>query len=59
MGNVWRHMGRPADALRCYRNALNYLNKLPPSTAIPGSDGATAAELAAFAMLQLEAIATL
>jgi len=58
MGNVWRHMGRPADAQRCYRNALNYLNELPPSTAILGSDGATAAELAAFAMLQLEAIAS-
>lgn len=57
MANVWRRMGRVADAQRCYRNALKYLGELPPTTPIPEAEGATAEELTALTARQLEAIA--
>jgi chemotaxis protein methyltransferase CheR len=56
MANVWRRMGRAADAQRCYRNALKQLNDLPASTLVPCTEGATAAELAALVTRQLEAV---
>jgi hypothetical protein len=54
MANVWRRMGRAADAQRYYRNALNYLGTLAPTTLIPDADGATAGELMALIARQLE-----
>jgi chemotaxis protein methyltransferase CheR len=57
MADVWRRMGRAADAQRHYRNALKYLAGLPPATSIPEADGATAAEMMALVARQLEAIA--
>jgi chemotaxis methyl-accepting protein methylase len=55
MANVWRRMGRIADAQRYYRNALNYLSALTPTTPILDADGATAGELMALIARQLEA----
>jgi chemotaxis protein methyltransferase CheR len=57
MANVWRRMGRVADAQRYYRNALKTLSELPPTTPIPDVDGATAEELAALIARQLDDIA--
>jgi chemotaxis protein methyltransferase CheR len=57
MANVWRRMGRAADAQRYYRNALKYLGELPPASPIPNTDGATAGELMALIARQLEAVA--
>jgi chemotaxis protein methyltransferase CheR len=54
MANVWRRMGRPLDAQRCYRNALAQLTDLPP---VPGANGATASELGALAAHQLQGLA--
>jgi chemotaxis protein methyltransferase CheR len=55
MANVWRRMGRVIDAQRYYRNALNHLRELPPTTPIPDADGATAGELMALIARQFEA----
>jgi chemotaxis protein methyltransferase CheR len=55
MAGIWRRMGRPAEAQRYYRNALTHLKQLAPSTPIPGADGASAADLTALVMRQLEA----
>jgi chemotaxis protein methyltransferase CheR len=47
MGNVWRQMGRIADAQRSYRNALQHLERLASDTPVPAAGGATAGALAA------------
>lgn len=56
MANVWRQMGRMEEARRNYRNVLKQLANLSPSTPVPGADGATASELAAFATRQLQSL---
>ncbi len=56
MANVWRQMGRIEEARRNYRNALKQLANLSPSTPVPGADGATASELAAFATRQIQSL---
>jgi chemotaxis protein methyltransferase CheR len=55
MANIWRRMGRAADAQRYYRNALIHLSELPPTAPIPDAEGATAGELMALIARQLEA----
>jgi tetratricopeptide (TPR) repeat protein len=57
MANVWRGLGRIADARRSYRNALKYLGEQPPDTPIRDAGGATAAELAALVVRQLDSMA--
>ncbi len=47
MGHIWRKKGRSAEARRCYRNALNQLQQLPPQQTVAGSAALTAAELVA------------
>jgi chemotaxis protein methyltransferase CheR len=47
MANVWRRLGNAADAHRAYRNALRYLATLPPTAAVPGTDGATVSDMLA------------
>jgi len=59
MANVWRGLGRPANAQRYYRNALKYLGEVPPTTTIPEADGASAGELVMFIARELEAITDL
>ncbi len=56
MGNVWRQLGRPTDAQRCYRNALKQLAQLPPSVPLPIADGVTASDLAVFVTRQLQTV---
>lgn len=46
MGHIYQQLGHPADARRCYRNALRQLQLLPAATAIRGAPGATAGMLA-------------
>lgn len=53
MANIWRRMGRLDEARRSYRNALKQLANLAPSEVVPGTEGATASELATFASRQL------
>ncbi|MFL5803244.1 MAG: CheR family methyltransferase [Roseiflexaceae bacterium] len=57
MANVWRLLGRTADAQRAYRNALRYLATLPLTAAVHGIDGATVADILALAQQQLAALA--
>jgi chemotaxis protein methyltransferase CheR len=57
MANIWRLLGRIADAQRAYRNALQYLATLPPTAAVHGIDGAIVADLLALAQQQLAALA--
>lgn len=54
MANIWRRMGRYEDARRSYRNALKQLSTCTPLTPVPGAEGATASELAAFVARQLQ-----
>ncbi len=53
MANVWRQLGRPADAARGYRNVLKQLGSMAPHTLIPWTDGATARELAGWITRQI------
>lgn len=57
MANVWRLLGRTADAQRAYRNTLRYLATLPPTAAVHGIDGATVADVLALAQQLLAALA--
>lgn len=54
MANLWRQMGRFAEARRSYRNLFKYLSSLPSATVIDGTEGATVQELMTFVMHQLE-----
>jgi chemotaxis methyl-accepting protein methylase/tetratricopeptide (TPR) repeat protein len=56
MGNIWRQLGRPASAQRCYRNALKQLALLASSAPLAFTGGITAAELAAFVTRQLQTL---
>jgi chemotaxis protein methyltransferase CheR len=56
MANIWRRMGRPAQAQRYYRNALTHLDALPATTRIPEADNASAGELIALIARQLESL---
>lgn len=53
MANIWRQMGRPAEARRSYRNLVRQLAELAPTAPVPGVEGATAGELLALANQQL------
>jgi chemotaxis protein methyltransferase CheR len=57
MANIWRRMGHPANAQRYYHNSLKLLRKLPPTSTLPESDGATASDMITLVMRQLEAVA--
>ena len=56
MGNIWRQMGRLRDATRYYEIALRQPAQLPTLTLVPGTEGATAGELAMLVNQQLRAI---
>ena len=56
MAQVWRALGRIADAQRSYRNALNLLTAQPPTVTVPQADGLTYADLAALVRQQLQAL---
>jgi chemotaxis protein methyltransferase CheR len=47
MASIWRQIGYIANARRSYQNALQYLERLPSDTPIPGADGGTAGALIA------------
>ena len=53
LANVWRQLGRAADALRCYRNALAYLDTLPPRALVLLPKPTAAGELAGLVRAQL------
>jgi chemotaxis protein methyltransferase CheR len=52
MADAWRQLSQPVEAARGYRVALRLLER-PGASPGCGADGATAAELAAYARLQL------
>jgi chemotaxis protein methyltransferase CheR len=56
MGQVWRALGRIADAQRAYRNALKQLTTLSAAAAVPGADDLTYGDLAVLARQQLQAL---
>jgi len=53
MADVWRQQGQGAEACRGYRVALRLLERPGAVVGLSGADGATTAELAAYARLQM------
>ncbi|HYF65197.1 MAG TPA: tetratricopeptide repeat protein, partial [Herpetosiphonaceae bacterium] len=45
MAHIWRKKGRSRDARRCYRNALEYLDSLPPGAVLQGAESLRVADL--------------
>ncbi len=59
MANIWRKLGRTADALRTYRNIYKQLRMLAPDTPILGTDGGTAGEVAQMVDRYIQALSKL
>ena len=45
LGNLYRHLGRAAEATRHFTNARNLLASYPPGTPLPDAEGLTAGRL--------------
>lgn len=56
MAAIWQRTNQPTEARRSLRNALQSLKRRDPDETVPGSDGVTAAELAAYVQAQLDLI---
>jgi len=45
LGNVFRRIGKTADAKKNFKNAINLLNNVNPNDSVPNSEGMTAGRL--------------